>query len=123
MHNPFLGRPELARQLLRHIHGVPAVPLGNISGLAKKLEDRLAGFIEFIVIALRALSGSRKWNDIGTRSRVVSLTGAEPWLPCRTERYYSGSSSPDDRLRALSVGFSSLVATKPRRQSSIGIGV
>jgi hypothetical protein len=36
--------PELVRQLLRQIHGAPAVLLGNIGRLAKKLEDRLAGF-------------------------------------------------------------------------------
>jgi hypothetical protein len=47
--------------------------LGNIGSPIQKLQDCLAGFVQLIVIALRALSGSRKWNDLETRSQVVSL--------------------------------------------------
>ncbi len=71
--NPILGCAKLMRKLLRHIDGMPAVLLGNIGGLVEKLEDRLTGFIELTVIAVRALRCSREGNDIRAGTRTVSL--------------------------------------------------
>jgi hypothetical protein len=56
--NSILGCAQLMQQLLRHLNRVPAVLLGNIGRPIQKLQDCLTGFIELVVIALRALSGS-----------------------------------------------------------------
>jgi hypothetical protein len=71
--NSILGCAQLMQQLLRHLNRVPAVLLGNNGRPIKKLQDCLAGFIELIVFALRALSGARKWDDLWTGCRVVPV--------------------------------------------------
>jgi hypothetical protein len=71
--NSILGGAQLMQQLLRHLNRVPAVLLGNNGRPIKNLQDCLAGFIELIVIALRALSGARKWDDLWTGCRVVPV--------------------------------------------------
>src|ERR1700756_3259523 len=65
---------------------MPAVLLGNISGLAQKVEDRLTGFIELIVVVSRALSRSSKWYHFGAHCCPS---------PCRTDQCYSGGSTPE----------------------------
>jgi hypothetical protein len=42
-----------------------AVLLGDVGSLVEELQDRLAGFIELTVVAVRALSRSCKWNYLG----------------------------------------------------------
>jgi hypothetical protein len=63
--NPIFGRAQLVRKVLRRIDCMPAVLLGNVSRFAQQLEDRLAGFIELIVVVSLTLSRSCKWNHFG----------------------------------------------------------
>jgi hypothetical protein len=53
------------RKLLRRIDCVPAVLFGNVSRFTQKLEDRLTGLVELIVVVSLALSRSCKWNHFG----------------------------------------------------------
>jgi len=60
--NAILGSSKLMRKPLRRIDCVSAVLLGDISSFVQKLQDRLTGFIELIVLVSLALSRSYKWN-------------------------------------------------------------
>jgi hypothetical protein len=64
--NSIFGGTQLIRKLLSHVERMSAVFLGSISSFAKKLKDRLTGFVELIVVVLSALSGSSKLYCFGT---------------------------------------------------------
>src|SRR5262249_29278347 len=51
--DPVFSSVKLMRQLLRFVHCLPSVALGNVRGPSDKLQDRLAGLIELIVAAFR----------------------------------------------------------------------
>ena len=51
--DPVLGSAKLMGQLLRSVHGLPIVALGNFRRFSDKLQNRLAGLIELIVIMFR----------------------------------------------------------------------
>jgi hypothetical protein len=56
LRDPIFSGTHLIRELLRHVHRVPAVLLGNISSFVQKLEDRLTGFVDLTVVVSRTLS-------------------------------------------------------------------
>ena len=64
--DPVFSSVKLMRQLLCFVHFLPSVALGNIRRPSDKLQDRLAGLIKLIVIALRFSTRASEWNDVGT---------------------------------------------------------
>ena len=64
--DPVFGCMKLMRQLLRSVHCLPIVALGNFRRPSHKLQDRLAGPIKLIVITFSFSTRTSEWNDVGT---------------------------------------------------------
>ena len=73
MLDPVFGSVKLMRELLRSVHCLPTVALGNFRCFPYKLQDRLASLIELIAIAFRLSIRTNEWNDVGT-FRILFLT-------------------------------------------------